>query len=144
MSARLVDPRAPRFAAWVTSVVLAVVLLTGSGWLLAAQGLVFLAGALLGLRRAPYGVLYRTFVQPRLDPPAELEAEAPPRFAQTVGAAFAAVGTVGFLAGAPLLGTVATALALGAAFLNAAFGFCLGCEVYLLFRRSTTREGAPA
>ena len=144
LSARLVDPRAPRFAAWVTSVVLAVVLLTESGWLLAAQGLVFTAGAVLGLRRAPYGVLYRALLQPRLGPPAELEAEAPPRFAQAVGAVFAAVGTAGFLGGAPLIGTVATALALGAAFLNAAFGFCLGCEIYLLFRRSITREGAPA
>ena len=26
-------------------------------------------------------------------------------------------------------------LALGAAFLNAAFGFCLGCEMYLIGRR---------
>jgi hypothetical protein len=33
------------------------------------------------------------------------------------------------------LGVVATAFALGAAFLNAAFDFCLGCEVHLRLAR---------
>ncbi len=141
---RFVDPRGPRFGAWITTAVLAAVLLSGSGLLLAAQTAVFLTGATLGLRHAPYGVLFRTLVRPRLGPPAELEAEAPPRFAQAVGAGFGLLGTIGFLTGAETLGTTATAFALAAAFLNAAFGFCLGCEVFLLVRRTTTREGAPA
>jgi len=144
MSDRLVDPRGPRFGAWITTVVLAVVLLTDSGLLLAAQTAVFLTGAILGLRRAPYGVVFRTLVRPRLSPPTELEAEAPPRFAQAVGAVFGVVGSISYLAGATTLGAAATALALAAAFLNAAFGFCLGCEVYLLARRTTSREGATA
>jgi hypothetical protein len=126
-----VDPRGPRFGAAVTTVVLAAVLLTGSGWLLLAQAVVFGVGAVAGLRWAPYGVLYRRLVRPRLAPPAELEAEAPPRFAQGVGLLFAAAGTVGYLAGAPVLGVVATAMALVAAVLNAAFDVCLGCEVHL-------------
>jgi hypothetical protein len=131
----LVDPRGPRFGAAVTSLVLAVVLLTGSGWLLAAQAVVFGLGAIGGLRRAPYGLLYRLLVRPRLGPPAVLEAEAPPRFAQGVGLAFALVGTVGYLTGLTALGVVATAAALGAAFLNAAFDYCLGCEVHLRLAR---------
>ena len=126
-----VDPRGPRFGAAVTTLVLALVLVTGSGWLLAAQAVVFAVGAFGGLRFAPYGVLFRTFVRPRLAAPAELEAEAPPRFAQGVGLAFAVVGAAGYLSGVPALGVVATAFALGAAFLNAAFDFCLGCEVHL-------------
>ena len=126
-----VDPRGPRFGAVLTSVVLAVVLITASGWLLAAQAVVFGLGAFAGLRYAPYGVLFRLLVRPRLAPPAELEAQAPPRFAQGVGFAFAAVGAVGYLSGVTALGVVATAFALGAAFLNAAFDFCLGCEVHL-------------
>ena len=126
-----VDPRGPRFGAAITTVVLAVVLITGSGWLLFAQAAVFAVGALAGLRYAPYGFLYRRLVAPRLAPTAELEAEAPPRFAQAVGLLFAAVGTVGYLAGVTPLGIVATAFALGAAFLNAAFDYCLGCEVHL-------------
>ena len=126
-----IDPRGPRLAAAVTTVVLAAVLVTGSGWLLAAQGVVFAFGAFGGLRFAPYGVLFRRFVQPRLAPADQLEAEAPPRFAQGVGFMFSAVGAVGYLAGVDTLGVVATAFALMAAFLNAAFDICLGCEVHL-------------
>ena len=87
-----IDPRGPRFAAAVTTLVLGLVLVTGSGWLLAAQAVVFAVGALFGLRYSPYGWLYRKLVRPRLGPPAELEAEAPPRFAQAVGLAFALIG----------------------------------------------------
>lgn len=131
-----VDPRGSRFGAWITTLVLAVVLLTGSGLLLAAQAVVFAVGALLGLRYAPYGWLFRTLVRPRLAPPERLEAAGPPRFAQAVGLAFAVVGALGYLTGLTWLGTAATAMALGAAFLNAAFDFCLGCEMYLSVRRA--------
>ena len=131
----LVDVRGPRFAAWVTSGVLAVVLLTGSGLLLAAQAVVFAVGAFAGLRYAPYGVLFRRLVAPRLGPVREREPEAPPRFAQLVGLVFAVIGVAGYALGAPLLGATATGLALAAALLNAATGFCLGCEMYLLVRR---------
>ena len=134
--ARQIDVRGPRFGAWITTVVLAVVLVTGSGWLLAVQAVVFAVGAFAGLRYAPYGVLFRVLVAPRLGPVTEREDEAPPRFAQLVGFGFALVGTLGFLAGAPLVGLVATGLALVAALLNAAAGFCLGCELYLLARRA--------
>ena len=135
-----IDPRGPRFGAFITALVLAVVLVTGSVWLLAAQALVFAAGSAFGLRYAPYGWLYRRLIRPRLGPPAALEAEAPPRFAQAVGLAFAAVGVAGYAAGLTWLGAVATAAALAAALLNAVFGFCLGCEVYLLIQR--IRPGA--
>jgi hypothetical protein len=133
-----VDVRGPRFGAWVTTVVLAVALLTGSGWLVAAQAVVFAVGASAGLRYAPYGVLFRTLVAPRLGPVREREPEAPPRFAQLVGLLFAVLGAAGYLLGAPLLGAVATGLALVAALLNAATGFCLGCELYLIVRRAQT------
>jgi hypothetical protein len=138
-----VDPRGPRFAAWVTTAVLAVVILTGSGWLLAAQAVVFALGAFAGLRYAPYPILFRTLVAPRLAPSATREAAAPLRFAQGVGFVFAAAGAIAYLAGIPVLGILATLFALVAAFLNAAFGLCLGCETYLLIRRLTTK-GAPA
>lgn len=139
-----VDPRGPRFGAWLTTLVLAAVLLTRSGALLAAQTVVFGLGAGLGLRWSPYGVLFRRLVRPRLGPPADLEDEAPPRFAQGVGFAFALAGTVGFAAGLPALGLAATALALAAAFLNAAFGLCLGCEAYLTITRLTHSKGVTA
>ena len=131
----MIDPRGQRFAAAVTTVVLAVVLLTGSAWLLAAQTVVFAVGAFAGLHRSPYGVLFRRLVRPRLGPPSELESEAPPRFAQGVGFAFGLVGTLALALGASTVGLVAVGMALAAAFLNAAFGFCLGCEMYLIGRR---------
>jgi hypothetical protein len=141
---RLVDPRGQRFSAVLTTIVLAIVLLTSSGWLLTGQALVFAAGAFLGLRYAPYGVLFRLLVRPRLGPPSELEAEQPPRFAQGVGLLFAVLGGIGYLSGVGVLGVVATAFALIAAFLNAAFELCLGCETYLLIVRFSNRKGAIA
>lgn len=139
----LVDPRGPRFGAIITTVVLAVVLVTVPSAvatvLIAAQTLVFALGALLGLRAAPYGWIYRTLVRPRLGPPTEMEEEAPPRFAQAVGFAFAVTALVALLVGWNVLAIAAVALALVAAFLNAAFGYCLGCEVYLVLRRMTAR-----
>ncbi len=130
-----IDPRGPRFGALITTAVLVAVLITASAWLLAAQAVVFAIGAIFGLKYAPYGLIYRYLVRPRLGPPSELEAETPPRFAQAVGLAFAVVGVVGYASGFSALGLAATALALAAAFLNGAFGYCLGCEMYLLIRR---------
>ncbi|WP_043668976.1 DUF4395 domain-containing protein [Streptomyces xylophagus] len=134
-----IDVRGPRFGAALTTVVLAVVLITGSFWLLAWQTLAFALGAAGGVGRSPYGWLFRTVVRPRIGPPTEFEAPQPPRFAQTVGLVFAVVGLVGFGLGPTWLGLAATGLALAAAFLNAAFGYCLGCEMYLLARRVTVR-----
>ncbi|WP_236790464.1 DUF4395 domain-containing protein [Amycolatopsis sp. GM8] len=136
-----VDPRGPRFAAIVTTVVLAVVLVTGWWPLLAAQTVVFAIGAFIGLKPAPYSLLYRYLVAPRLGKTTEREDAAPLRFAQAVGFVFALVGTIGYAAGVTPLGIVATAFALFAAFLNAAFNFCLGCEMYLLIRRFVPATG---
>ena len=138
MSTQL-DPRGPQFAAALTAVVLATVLLLAPGplavALLAAQAALFAIGAGLGVQHTPQAWLFRSFVRPRLAPPRDWEDAAPPRFAQGVGVAFAVVGVAGFLAGAPLVGLVATGFALVAALLNAVFGFCLGCELYLIGRR---------
>ncbi len=131
-----IDPRGPRFGALVTMVVFAVVLVTSSVWLLAAQAVVFAAAAVLGMKYAPYGLVYRWLVRPRLGPPAELEAEAPPRFAQAVGLVISVVGIIGYGTGVYQLGIAAAALGLIAAVLNGVFGLCLGCEMYLLIRRS--------
>jgi len=134
----MLDVRGPRFAAAVTTGVLILIAVSRSGWLALLQALVFLAGA-LSARYAPYGVLYRTLVAPRLGPATAVEPAEPVRFAQAVGFVFAALAAVGFFTGSVALGLVATAFALIAAFLNAAFGLCLGCEAYLLLRRTLAR-----
>jgi Domain of unknown function (DUF4395) len=133
-----IDPRGPRFGAAITTIVLAIVMATASGWLLFAQTLVFAVGALAGLRFAPYGLLYRYLVRPRLGPPSRTEAEAPPRFAQGVGMVIAGIGALCFAAGVPVAGLFFAALALVAAFLNAVFDFCLGCQMYLILKRFRT------
>lgn len=133
-----VDPRGQRLSAVITTVVLILVLVTGSWVLLAVQAVVFAAGVILGLRYSPYALIFRSVVRPRIGPPSELEPEGPPRFAQGVGLGFALVGVIGYGMGIEWLGIGATAFALGAAFLNAAFGFCLGCEMYLLIRRAVS------
>ncbi len=145
----LVDPRGPRFAATVTTVVLGATLLAIPGnalqeslipvVLLTFQTLVFGAAALFGLRAQLYGRIYRAWIAPRLAPPAELEDEAPPRFSQQVGLVFTVVALVFLAFGIPVAAQVAVALALAAAFLNAAFNFCLGCEIYLLYKRVAAR-----
>lgn len=139
-----VDPRGPRLSATLTAVVLATVLLVAPGavatLLVAVQAAVFAVGAALGVQHTPYALLFRTLVRPRLAAPTHLEDPRPPRFAQAVGLVFTVVALVSFLLGATTVGLVATGLALAAALLNAAVGFCLGCELYLLGARVLSRR----
>jgi hypothetical protein len=80
--------------------------------------------------------VFRRVIRPRLGPPDHTEDAPPARFAQGVGLGFALVGLAAELAGITWLAVVAVAFALAAAFLNAAFSFCLGCHAYLLVRRA--------
>lgn len=162
-----IDPRGPRFAAGITSALLLIATFLGLTGLstsaelatatLAQRALdpaflLLLVIALLFLwavaspRTAPWGVLYRKVVQPRLTPPTELEDPRPPRFAQGVGLFVVGVGLVLHLLGVPWALPIAAALAFVAAFLNAAFGLCLGCQLYLLLQRAGIigRERAAA
>ena len=138
----LIDPRGQRFTAAITAGLLALTLILGPGagvWILVVQTLAFAAGSLLGLSYSPWGLIFRSAVRPRLAPPTELEDARPPRFAQTVGLAFAVVGLIGAIAGLSVLFYVAIGFALVAALLNAIFNFCLGCEIYLLGTRVLAR-----
>jgi hypothetical protein len=131
-----VDARGPRFAAWVTTAVLLSALIVSAvsppaaAIILGLQAVVFAVGAVGGPRRHPYGTVFATLVAPRLGPVKEREPVPPLKFAQLVGFVFAVFGVAGFAVGAPLVGIIATASALAAAFLNAAFGICLGCLLY--------------
>ncbi|AKN16134.1 DUF4395 domain-containing protein [Mycobacterium haemophilum] len=137
----VVDVRGPRFAAWVTTAVLQTVLIVSvvsplaAALLLGLQAVVFASGAVGGPRRHPYGRVFAALVAPRLGPVKEREPVPPLKFAQLVGFVFAVCGVAGFAAGAFLAGVIATAAALVAAFLNAAFGICLGCQLYPVVAR---------
>lgn len=135
-----IDVRGARFAALLTTFVLALTLATES-WILALwQTAVFAIGATFGPARTPYASIFRAVVKPRLKSSPTFEDERPPRFAQAVGFLFGAAALVGVASGISLLFTLAIAFALAAAFLNAAFNFCLGCKVYLLLVRAFTKE----
>jgi len=133
-----VDPRGLRFAAGVTTVVLALTLVLDNPWPLAVQAVVFAISVAFGVQASPYGLLFKRLIRPRLGRPKELEDATPPRFAQLVGLVFAVAGLIGYLTGVTVLGVVATGFALVAAFVNAAVGLCLGCEAYLLIHRIRT------
>jgi hypothetical protein len=144
-----VDVRGPRFAAWVTTVVIVATLVvsafseTGAAVVLGLQAVVFAVGAWRGPRQHPYGLIFQRLVAPRVGPVTEKEPAPPLKFAQLVGFVFAVVGVIGFATGVPLLGMIATGFALVAAFLNAAFGICLGCQLYPLVARYR-RAPSPA
>ena len=131
----LIDARGPRYSAALTTIVLSAALITESNLIIGFQFAVFLSAVLFGLRRSIYGLLYRNLIQPRLSGPVPSEYESAPRFAQLIGALFALTALIGGLAGNSALFLIATGLALSAAFLNAAFGFCLGCQIYLILIR---------
>jgi len=146
---RGIDPRGPRFAAGITALLLLVDVFLGlttpigatlaeratepAFLLLVVIALLFLWGV-LSPRTAPWGALYRTLIQPRLTPPTDLEDPRPPRFAQGVGLFVVTIGLVLHLAGVPWALPIAAAAAFVAAFLNAVFGLCLGCQLYLVLQ----------
>jgi hypothetical protein len=123
----------------ITTTVLAIALITQNKWVLVAQGLIFAIGAIRGPQHTPYGLIFKNLIKPRLAQPGPTEDVRPPKFAQSVGFIFALVGSIAAFAGADLIFTIATGFALGAAFLNAAFNYCLGCEMYLLLVRLTSK-----
>ncbi len=135
----LIDARGPRYSAGITSLVLSLALITESVYLIGFQFAVFLSAVLFGLRKSIYGFIYRGLIQPRLKGPVPCEDQRAPRFAQFIGALFAFVALLGGASGNSTVFLIATSFALGAAFLNAAFGFCLGCQIYLILVRSFKR-----
>ena len=128
------DARGPRFSALLTTIVLGTALATGNPWLVIIQAVVFAIGAFKGPQHTPYAFVFKKLVKPRLKSEFESEDVRPPKFAQAVGFGFTVVAIAGLLF-APALATVAVSFALAAAFLNAAFNFCLGCEIYLRIAR---------
>lgn len=131
----LIDPRGPRFTAVITASILALSILTHAYVLIILQLLQFAIGGFLSPKKAPYGLIYIKFVQPRLDKDFIGEDIRGPQFAQKVGFLFLLAAFIGLLTSNNLLLDVSLSFALAAAFLNAAFNFCLGCEIYLIGQR---------
>ena len=131
----VIDARGPRFGAVITSAVLATALATSNLWVIVAQAIVFAIGAFRGPQFTPYALIFKNIVKPRLKSAVITEDVRPPQFAQSVGLLFALVAIAGSISGISGLFVVAVSFALAAAFLNAAFNFCLGCEMYVVLLR---------
>jgi hypothetical protein len=142
MSAELIDPRGPRFGAAITSALsltaFGIAVSAPEGFSTAYPLIVVLAvlfsWSVFSPKTHPYGLAFKKLVRPRLAAPSELEDSRPPQFAQKVGLGFALLGLIGFWF-APVLVAVSAGFIFFAAFLNAFFNFCLGCQMYLGLKR---------
>jgi hypothetical protein len=135
-----IDSRGPRWSALITTIVLATALVTSSLWVIAYQAVVFAIGAIRGPQFTPNAVIFKKIIRPRLKSEVTFEDVRPPQFAQAVGLVFALIAVIASVVGAGGVFTIAVGFALAAAFLNAAFNFCLGCEMYLLILRARTAK----
>jgi len=138
-----IDPRGYRVGALITFVLAAVALVCGSSVagivLTAVLVALFIPGATVGPQATLQSFLFRHLIRPRIGAPATTESFRPPRFAQQMGLVMAVVALVGAIAGSSVVFYIFMALLTAASFLNGVFGLCLGCELYLLFKRTTTR-----
>jgi hypothetical protein len=138
-----IDPRGPRFGAAITAVlmVLVIYLSLAPDTVDLALGIMvfsvsmFVFGTALGPAKHPYSYIYKYLVRPALKPPTALENATPVHFAQFVGLIVTGTGLVLHLLGVSYALPVAAAAAFTAAFLNAAFAYCLGCQMYLGLKR---------
>jgi hypothetical protein len=151
-TAQQIDPRGPRFGAGITTALLLVTIALGlqalladdlatrlaqpAFLLLAVLTLLFAWGTFAGIARHPYGLIFKALVRPRLGAPEFMEATAPPTFAQFIGLLVSLTGVVLHILGVPWGLVGAASVAFVAAFLNAVFGLCLGCEMYALLVRA--------
>ena len=131
----VIDARGPRFSAAITAAVLATALATNNLWVVIAQAIVFAIGAFRGPQFTPYAAIFKSIVKPRLKSEPITEDVRPPQFAQSVGLLFALTAIAGSVLGISVIFTIAISFALAAAFLNAAFNYCLGCEMYVVLLR---------
>src|SRR5687768_14084124 len=112
-----VDPRALRFSAAATAVVLAVVLLTVGVarplalGLLASQVAVFGFTAFVSVHWSVWAQIFARVIWPRIGAATELEDARPARFAHFIGFVVTASALLGFVLGADVLGYGLTAVA---------------------------------
>ncbi len=111
-------------------------LATGSGWVLVPLVYGFIARVAAGPKLSPLGRLAVEVIVPRLPSRGRLVPGPPKRFAQAIGATLSGAGAVAHLAGLPTLAAVLIAMITGAALLEAALGFCLGCTIFAQLMRA--------
>ena len=143
MKIEQLDPRGPRFGAGISSILMLVVIYlsldpASEGLALVVMGfavVMFTFGSLLGPARHPYSYLYKYTLRKFLKAPAYLEPATPVHFAQVIGLMITGLGLFLGLLGVPFALPIAAAAAFLAAFVNAVFAYCIGCQMYLGLKR---------
>ena len=131
--ARQIDPRGQRFGAGISALVLGIALAVGLPWLAVLVGINLALSAALGTRLFLPGRLWPSVRRTlRLGPPAELEHEYPPRFAQALGATFLGIAGLAFVVGLAPLGWLLVIAVAALQTLLALTGICVGCRLYFL------------
>jgi Domain of unknown function (DUF4395) len=125
----VIDARAPRFNQATIGVVALLAVITGWWPLLTLLAAQLILGLTFGRKFCLPCVFYFEVVQPRIGE-GEIEDARPPRFANTVGAAFLTAATVAYLAGLEVVGAVLGLIVATLALLAATTGLCVGCELY--------------
>lgn len=105
-------------------------LLTGSLVLLAVIAYGFVARVVTGPTLSPLGQLATRVIVPRLGVAERLVPGPPKRFAQGIGATLSLAALVAQLGGFSTVAVALVAMITAAAFLESAFGFCLGCVIF--------------
>lgn len=136
---RETDSLVPRAKAWFHAFLPAVAFLLGpplAGYVLPATALVMLISVVGGPRLSLFGQLFRQVIKPAFNlKDGKKEAAAPHRFAELVGAVFLTVAAAAYFSGAVLVGQILALTVIALAVLNGAAGVCVGCQIYLLFKR---------
>jgi hypothetical protein len=95
----------------------------------------FTLGSTLGPAKHPYSYLYKFTLRKFLKAPTFLEPAKPVHFAQVIGLVVTGTGLVLHLLSVPNALPIAAAAAFLAAFVNAVFAYCIGCQMYLGLKR---------
>ncbi|WP_296665242.1 DUF4395 domain-containing protein [Demequina sp.] len=137
------DPRGPRFGAFFQLAFSVAALVAGANavgiTIMAVLLALFIPGAIVGPQATFQSWVFKKAVRPRLAPPTETESFRPPRFAQQMGLGFSILAVASGLLGLDVGFYVFTGFVTFASTLNSIFNICLGCEIYLLYKRATTR-----
>jgi hypothetical protein len=143
MTPKQLDPRGPRFGSGITSILMILVIyfslepqtINLAFGIMVFAVVIFTFGSLLGPAKHPYSYLYKYTLRKFLKAPTELEAPKPVHFAQVVGLIVTGTGLLLHLLQVPNALPIAAAAAFVAAFINAVFAYCLGCQMYLGLKR---------
>jgi hypothetical protein len=137
---RQVDSQVPRAKAYMHALLPAIAYLAGdpaAAPILTFTGLAMALSVLAGPRFSLFGRLFNSIIRPAFNlEPGRPEDSRPHRFAEALGSIFLLAAAVFYLTGPVFVGQALALVVVALALLNAVGGICIGCQMYLLIRRT--------